>query len=125
MTQVISVESKVGDGICTKPGAQVVLMIEGIKNHGLILSFVSDQLRDDEDVVSIALKKNILDFEFASPRIKDSFDIASKIVKKDGSLLEFVSKRLQDDEELRYIAKTDDRDDDDRDDDRDHDLDPW
>lgn len=29
-TQIISVESKVGDGYCTKPGAQVVLMIEGI-----------------------------------------------------------------------------------------------
>lgn len=31
MTQVISVESKVGDGVCTKPGAQVVLMVEGIE----------------------------------------------------------------------------------------------
>jgi len=29
-TQVISVESKVGDGFCTKAGAQVVLMVEGI-----------------------------------------------------------------------------------------------
>ncbi|MFA5931032.1 MAG: hypothetical protein WC821_01840 [archaeon] len=29
-TQVISVESKSGDGCCTKEGAQVVLMIEGV-----------------------------------------------------------------------------------------------
>lgn len=29
-TQIISVESKVGDGYCTKPGAQVLLMVEGI-----------------------------------------------------------------------------------------------
>ncbi|MFA6268759.1 MAG: hypothetical protein WCW13_04555 [archaeon] len=29
-SQVISVESKSGDGYCTKQGAQVVLMIEGI-----------------------------------------------------------------------------------------------
>jgi hypothetical protein len=29
-SQIISVESKVGDGYCTKPGAQVVLMIEGV-----------------------------------------------------------------------------------------------
>ncbi len=32
-TQIISVESKVGDGYCTKPGAQVVLMIEGINKE--------------------------------------------------------------------------------------------
>jgi hypothetical protein len=32
-TQVISVESKVGDGYCTKPGAQVVLMVEGINKE--------------------------------------------------------------------------------------------
>ena len=29
-TLIISVESKIGDGFCTKPGAQVVLMVEGI-----------------------------------------------------------------------------------------------
>jgi hypothetical protein len=29
-TQVLSVESKSGDGLCTKPGAQVVLMVEGL-----------------------------------------------------------------------------------------------
>ncbi len=29
-TQVLSVESKSGDGYCTKIGAQVVLMVEGI-----------------------------------------------------------------------------------------------
>jgi hypothetical protein len=34
-TQIISVESKVGDGYCTKPGAQVVLMIEGINKEDL------------------------------------------------------------------------------------------
>ena len=28
--QVMSVESKYGDGFCTKPGAQVVLMVSGI-----------------------------------------------------------------------------------------------
>ncbi|MCX6802986.1 MAG: hypothetical protein NTY48_00250 [Candidatus Diapherotrites archaeon] len=32
-TQIISVESKVGDGYCTKPGAQVILMIEGIEKE--------------------------------------------------------------------------------------------
>ncbi len=32
-TQIISVESKVGDGYCTKPGAQVVLMVEGINKE--------------------------------------------------------------------------------------------
>ena len=34
-TQVISVESKVGDGYCTKAGAQVVLMIEGINKEDM------------------------------------------------------------------------------------------
>ncbi|MFA5125769.1 MAG: hypothetical protein WC462_02075 [archaeon] len=32
-TQIISVESKVGDGYCTKQGAQVVLMVEGINKE--------------------------------------------------------------------------------------------
>jgi len=32
-SQIISVESKVGDGYCTKPGAQVVLMVEGINKE--------------------------------------------------------------------------------------------
>jgi hypothetical protein len=32
-SQVISVESKVGDGYCTKQGAQVVLMVEGINKE--------------------------------------------------------------------------------------------
>ena len=32
-TQIISVESKVGDGFCTKPGAQVVLMVQGIEKE--------------------------------------------------------------------------------------------
>ena len=32
-SQVISVESKSGDGCCTKEGAQVVLMVEGINKE--------------------------------------------------------------------------------------------
>ncbi len=32
-THVISVESKYGDGACTKIGAQVVLMVEGIQKE--------------------------------------------------------------------------------------------
>ncbi|MDD2531409.1 MAG: hypothetical protein PHY04_01175 [Candidatus ainarchaeum sp.] len=32
-SMVISVESKSGDGVCTKNGAQVVLMIEGINKE--------------------------------------------------------------------------------------------
>jgi hypothetical protein len=43
-SQVISVESKVGDGYCTKPGAQVLLMVEGIYKEdypvGSEMSFV-------------------------------------------------------------------------------------
>lgn len=47
------------------------LVLYAVKIDGMNLAFASDELKDDIDVVSIAIENNINAFQFASKRLQD------------------------------------------------------
>lgn len=70
-----------------------------------ILSYASDRLRDDFDVVYKAVKVDALNLEFASDRLRDNKEIVLRALKTYGGVLVDASERLQKDEELIKIAE--------------------
>lgn len=61
--------------------------------------FVSDRLRDDEDVVRLYCQTG-KHFPYASERLRDFRDIALSACIDDGNAFQYVSERLRDDEEF-------------------------
>ena len=62
-----------------------------------ILLYASDRLRNDKEIVLLAISKNSASFEFASDRLKDDEDVVRKALDSfgDGDLLEKASDRLK------------------------------
>ena len=61
---------------------------------------LSSRLRDDKEVVMIAVKKDGSALEVASDRLKDNFEVVMTAVKNCGYALDFASDRLKDNEEI-------------------------
>ena len=61
---------------------------------------LSSKLRDDKEVVMIAVKKDGSALEVASDRLKDNFEVVMTAVKNCGYALDFASDRLKDNEEI-------------------------
>lgn len=70
-----------------------------------ILSFLSDRLKDDYNIVYHAVTVDALNLQFASDRLRDNRDIVLKALKSYGGVLEDASERLQKDEELIKISR--------------------
>ena len=47
-------------------------VLQQVSKNGLFLTFASDDLKDDEEVVMTAIKENHTTWVNASPRLKDS-----------------------------------------------------
>ena len=75
------------------------------------LSFASDRLKDDENIILEAIKINGTSIRFSSERIKNKFvnnkEIMLEIVKSRGWALKFASEKLKDDEDILLAAITD------------------
>ena len=70
-----------------------------------LLSFASNRLKDDYDVVYKAVKVDALNLQYASDRLKDNRDIVLRAIKTYGGVLEDASARMQKDKELIRIAE--------------------
>lgn len=70
-----------------------------------LLSYASDRLKDDYDVVYKAVKVDALNLQYASDRLRDDRDIVLRAIKTYGGVLEDASDRLQKDDELIRIAE--------------------
>ena len=59
--------------------------IKAVKRTWLAIKKLSDQLKDDDEIVSIAVSESGMALEYASPRLKDTEDIVSKAVQSNCS----------------------------------------
>ena len=70
-----------------------------------VLSFASERLQDDYDIVFTAVKVDSLNLEYASDRLRDDREIVLRAIKTYGGALDFASDRLQSDCELIKLAE--------------------
>lgn len=61
----------------------------------MLLSSVSERLRDDEDIVFEAIKQDGYAIQYASERLKNDRETVLKVIKKDGYLLRYASTELR------------------------------
>ena len=87
----------------THPNDKRVLQAT-VAHDGLALRFASPRLRDDADLVRMAMVKNVYALKFASPRLQDDAHIVRAAVAKDGWALVFASPRLRDDAHIVRAA---------------------
>lgn len=77
----------------------------GIK--GDLIKFFSYNIKDDFEIVSLAIKNNIQAIEFASERIRDKKSLMVELVEKEPDIIMFASNRLKKDKEfmLKGLSK--------------------
>ena len=71
-----------------------------VKKNGLVLQYASERLRNDYETVMTAVKSNGLSLEFASDTLKSNREIFTEAVSSNGNALEFVPASLRDDRDL-------------------------
>lgn len=69
--------------------------LEDVKENGLFLKFISDELKDDKDVVMQAVKDNAYALQYASERLKDDEDVVFEAMEKNTLAFRFASDRLK------------------------------
>lgn len=106
-------------------------MLEAVKLNGIALEYASDCLKDNETIVSHAMKTNCWAFMYASNRLRsdrdwviqaveknggilaycpvfmDDLEIAFKAIKENGANLEYVSYNLKNNKKLALKALAD------------------
>ncbi|MCR4279802.1 MAG: DUF4116 domain-containing protein [Candidatus Komeilibacteria bacterium] len=69
-----------------------------------ILQYLSDRLKDDKDVVKLAVQVKGESLEYASERLKNDKEIVTIAVSDYGWNLQYASEHLRDNEEILYVA---------------------
>ncbi|MFZ2719188.1 MAG: DUF4116 domain-containing protein [Candidatus Absconditicoccaceae bacterium] len=64
------------------------------------LEYASDKLKDDENIVLSAVKKNGYNIKYASEKLKDNKEMVLAAINENPHALEYVSDRLKDDENI-------------------------
>lgn len=85
-------------------------VLEVMEYRGLQLQHVSKELKDDIDVVSIAVENEPSAFRYASPRIRSIKKLAYSAVREDPDNFQFVSRNLRADLDLFRIIINEKRD---------------
>ena len=65
-----------------------------------VLSNISDELKNDKDIILQGMKYNISAIQFASPKLQDDKELVMQAVKQLGYNLKFISDRLKDDPDI-------------------------
>lgn len=80
------------------------IVIKLLEKKFFILESVSDNLKNKESVVSVAVKENGSAIKCAGKKMKDNKNIALIAVKNNGYALAMISERLRDDEDVVMLA---------------------
>ena len=73
-------------------------------SKGLTLEYLSDEFKDDEEIVTEIIDNNPFSLKYASDRICDNKDIVILAVSKYPETLQYASDRLKDDEDVVKCA---------------------
>ena len=83
-----------------KHDKDVILKIMEIDKDSDISSYFTDELKDDKEVMLIAVENNGFMLKYASDKLKDDKDIVLKAVNQNGLALIYASDRLKNDKEV-------------------------
>lgn len=77
-----------------------------LKISGSNFKYLCEELRNDAEVVDIALETNELDFQLIGNDLRNDKQFMLKAVKQSGDILKYASDELKDDEEVAFEALT-------------------
>jgi hypothetical protein len=77
---------------------QDVVIPYAVKYNGLMLEYASPELKDDVEIVSVAMGNNPYAFKFASPRLREDYSVAMSAVMNtcDHKIMIYVGSKLCD-----------------------------
>ena len=84
-------------------GKLLELLISGLKITGQILYYATMEMRDDKEVVKLAVENKPIILKYASNRLKSDKEIGIIAIKKDKSVFQFLGEELKVDEEILQI----------------------
>ena len=82
------------------------LVLTAVKRYGGNLESASKQLQDNDDIVAAAVKNSSGALKFASPRLKNNFDIVMTAVKSSSFTLLYAGEEMQDNFDIVMTAVT-------------------
>ena len=80
------------------------VVIKNVQKDGISLVFASERLKNDRDVVAEAIKENPESIKYGGPDIINNKEIFLEILKKDGWLIRYASPDLKNDKEVILAA---------------------
>lgn len=80
------------------------IVAKALEMDGYNLSRLSDEHKNNKELVETAVKSSPMAFEYASDKLKSDKNFLAEILKIDGRVLEFLSEEFRDNEELANIA---------------------
>ena len=77
-----------------------------VQNDGLALEFASDELKNDKEIVLLAISQYGEALYYASDELRNDKEIVMAAIKQDGEVLEYASNELRKDKEfiLQVVA---------------------
>ncbi len=82
------------------------IVLKAVSAHGSSLEYASDALKDDKEVVIAAIENFGIALKYASARLKDDKDVVLIAVKVKELVLVYASDRLKNDQEIGLAAVT-------------------
>ena len=89
-----------GDNMCDDDEVALAVIANSIPGYDFGFKYLSDRLKDNKDIVLVAVKKVCIVFEFVSERLKNDREVVLEAIRQDGRALIWASARLQDDREV-------------------------
>lgn len=80
------------------------IALEAVVIDGLLLEYISDDLKADIDVVMAALESNPMALEFADDNFKDDDDIVKNVISRCGKAIQFASQRIKKIKEFALLS---------------------
>jgi hypothetical protein len=71
-----------------------------LKRKYKILKYLSNELRNDEEIVYLSIINNIHNFKYANKELQNNKDFILKIIKYNGLVLQYASKKIKNDKEI-------------------------
>jgi hypothetical protein len=81
-----------------------VVLLEGIKQNGMYLQFLSEAFKNDREIVSEAVSQNGLALQFSSEVFKNDREIVLEAVSQNGLALQFACEELKFDHDIVWVA---------------------
>ena len=80
-------------------------MLECCKNYGQALYYASEELRNDKEVVRVAVENKGIIIKYASKTLIDDKELAEIAVKQNKQAFHFISDKSKKDEDIKKLME--------------------